>query len=241
MKKIFFITIIAFLVFGFCLPVLAQQQGQQQNTQTQQQTQNQGEEQQIQTTTQTQTQNQNNGNGQQVQTQIQQQTQNQGEEQQIQTMTKAEVKERAGAVNGDEHRSTVANFVQSLLNVADREKGGIGEQVRLVAQEQNQVMEKVADQIEAVQKRNKVKTFLIGTDYKNVGALRSEMVQVRNRIEQLTRLMEQTQNQADKTALEAQIQAMHQEEVNIQAFIRANESKFSLFGWLVRLFNSGTE
>jgi len=143
----------------------------------------------------------------------------------------------AKAVTGDEHRSTVANFVQTLLNVADREKGGIGEQVKAIAQEQGQNKEETADQIESIQKRNKVKTFLIGTNYKNIGALRSEMVQVRNRIEKLTRLMEQAENQEDKTVLQEQIQIMQQEATNIDAFFKTNESKFSLFGWFVKLFN----
>lgn len=142
----------------------------------------------------------------------------------------------AKAVTGDEHRSTVANFVQSLLNVADREKGGIGEQVKVIAQEQEQNKEKTADSIEAIQKRNKIKIFLIGTDYKNVGALRSEMVQVRNRIAQLNGLIEQAKNEADKTELQGQIQTMEQEATNIDAFLKVNESKFSLFGWFVKLF-----
>jgi len=145
--------------------------------------------------------------------------------------------ENAGGVNGEKHRSTVANFVQTLLNVADREQGGIGEQVRVIAQEQEQSKEKTADQIESIQERNNIKTFLIGTNYKNVGALRSEMVQVRNRIEKLTRLMEQAENQEDKTALQEQIQIMEQEATNIEAFLKANEDKFSLFGWVVKLFN----
>jgi len=143
----------------------------------------------------------------------------------------------AKAITGDEHRSTVANFVQTLLNVADREKGGIGEQVKVIAQEQEQNKEQTADQIESIQKRNKIKTFLIGTNYKNVGALRSEMVQVRNRVEQLTRLTEQAKNQEDKTSLQEQVQTMQQEATNIDAFLKANESKFSLFGWFVKLFN----
>lgn len=140
----------------------------------------------------------------------------------------------AKAVTGEEHRSTVANFVQTLLNVADREKGGIGEQVKVIAQEQNK--EQTADQIESIQMRNKIKTFLIGTNYKNVGQLRSEMVQARNRIAQLTRLMGQAKNQEDKTALQGQIQTMQQEATDIDAFLKANESKFSLFGWFVKLF-----
>lgn len=140
-------------------------------------------------------------------------------------------------INGELHRSVVANFVQSLLRVASRQEGGIGEQVRVVAQEQNQNREKTADQIESIEKRNKIKTFLIGTNYKNVGALRSEMVQTRNRLEKLNRLMEQTTNEADKTELQNQIQTLEDEQAKIETLLKKAEGKFSLFGWLIKLFS----
>lgn len=140
-------------------------------------------------------------------------------------------------VNGAEHRSTVATFVQTLLNVADREQGGIGEQVRVVAQAQNETKDKVADTIDKIQNRNKVKTFLIGTDYKSIGQLRSEMVKTRNQIDWLKRLLDKTTSEESKTALQGQIQALEQEQQKIEDFLMANESKFSLFGWFVKLFN----
>jgi len=140
-------------------------------------------------------------------------------------------------ISVQEHQSAVANFVQALVKVADREKGGIGEQVRTVAQQQNQAVASTTAAMEKIQTRSKAKTFLIGTDYKNTGQLRSEMVQTQSRIEQLTRLTEQAKNAADKTTLQAQIQTMEQEQSKIETFLKANESKFSLFGWLVKLFN----
>ena len=140
-------------------------------------------------------------------------------------------------VNSAEHRSTVATFVQSLLNIADKEQGGIGEEVKAIAQAQNDTKDKMADGIDKIQTRNKVKTFLIGTDYKNLGALRSEMVQTRNRLEQLNKLMENVQNEGDKTEFQNQIQTLEQEQTRIESFIKAQEGKFSLFGWLVKLFN----
>jgi len=140
-------------------------------------------------------------------------------------------------INGAEHRSTVATFVQTLLNVAEREQGGIGEQVRAVAQQQNESKDKVADAIDKIQNRSKVKTFLIGTDYKNIGQLRSEMVKTKNQIDQLERLLDQTTSEESKTALQEQIQTLKQEQQNINDFLKANESKFSLFGWFVKLFN----
>ena len=141
-----------------------------------------------------------------------------------------------GQINAEQHRSTVANFVQNLLQVADRE-GGIGQQVRVIAQQQNQSASTTIQAMEKVQTRNKVKTFLIGTDYKNLGALRSEMVQTRNRFEQLNKLMENVQNEGDKTELQKQIQTLEQEQTRIESFIKAREGRFSLFGWFVKLFN----
>ena len=158
------------------------------------------------------------------------QNSNQGEQAQGQNQ------EQQGQINAEQHRSAVANFVQNLLQVADRE-GGIGQQVRVIAQQQNQSASTTIQAMEKVQTRSKIKTFFFGSDYKNLGTLRSEMVQTRNRLEQLNRLMEKVQDEGDKTELQNQIQTLEQEQTKIESFIKAEEGKFSLFGWLVKLFN----
>lgn len=144
--------------------------------------------------------------------------------------------ENRGQITAQSHRSVVANFVHSLLQVADREEG-IGEQVRVVARLQNQSATTTIAVMEKVQTRSEIKTFLIGSDYKNLGALRSEVVQTRNRLEQLNRLMENAEDQADKIEIQNQSQVLEQEQTRIENFIKAQESKFSLFGWLIKLFN----
>lgn len=188
---------------------------------------------------------QGNQAGNAVQTQEQNQIKNQGEETQIQTQEQNEIqandkakdktKNNKGQVNAESHRSIVANFVQSLLAVADRE-GGIGQEVRTIAEQQNGTKDRAADIIYAVENRNKLKTFLIGTSYKNLGELRSQMVQTRNQIDQLKRLADKAENEADKTELQTQIQTLEQEQANIETFITQNENKFSLLGWAVKLF-----
>jgi len=140
-----------------------------------------------------------------------------------------------GRINSAAHRSAVATFVQSLLAVADRE-GGIGQQVREIAQQQNDSKENAAEAIDKIEKRSKIKTFLLGTDYKNIGALRSEMVKTRNHIEQLTQLVDKAENEQNKTELQTQIQNLEQEQTDIHSFISQNENKFSLFGWATKLF-----
>jgi len=141
-----------------------------------------------------------------------------------------------GQINAEQHRSAVASFVQSLLDVADREEG-IGQQVRVIAQQQNQSASTTIQATEKVQTRSEIKTFFFGSDYKNLGILRSEIAQTKNRLEQLNRIMENVQNEGDKTELQNQVQVLEQEQVKIESFIKAEEGKFSLFGWFVKLFN----
>ncbi len=152
-----------------------------------------------------------------------------------QETVKKEKKEKNGKFNAESHRNAVATFVQSLLAVADRE-GGIGQEVRVIANQQNDTKDRTADLVNAVGSRSKVKTFFIGTSYKNLGELRSQMVQTRNQIDQLKRLADRAENEGDKVELQAQIQTLEHEQASINNFITQNESQFSLFGWAVKLF-----
>jgi hypothetical protein len=150
----------------------------------------------------------------------------------------------AGQVNAQNHESVVGNFVQSLLKVASTTARSasstvreIGEQVRLIAQEQNDSEATTNQAMEKVQLRSKVKTFFLGTDYKNLGALRSQVASTTNRIRQLNQVIPEIHNASDTAEVQGQIQALEQEQSKIDNFVKEQESKFSLFGWLVKLFN----
>ncbi len=107
----------------------------------------------------------------------------------------------------------------------------------MIANEQNDAKDAVAAAIDSVQSRSGLKTFFIGTDYKNLGQLRSEMVKTDNQIERLNKLLEQTTSTVSKTTLQSQILVLTQEQKKINDFVATNESKFSLFGWFVKLFS----
>lgn len=138
--------------------------------------------------------------------------------------------------NGEEHGSAMSLFVQNLLNVADKEHGQVGERIKIIAKEQDDNKDDVANEIDAIKHRNKIKTFFIGTDYENVGQLRSEMVKTSSQIDQLNKLLDQTTNVDSKIAIQAQIKVLEQEQQKIGDLLKTNESKFSLFGWFVKLF-----
>lgn len=141
------------------------------------------------------------------------------------------------SLNGETHRSTVATFVQGLLTVADKQKTEIGQQIKVVAQEQEKTKDVVAEKIDTIKNRSNLKTFFIGTDYKNIGQLRSEIVTTNNQINQLKTLLEKVSDTASKTEIQKQIQLIEQEKATIEAFLKTNETKFSLFGWLAKMFN----
>ncbi|MEK9177050.1 MAG: hypothetical protein AAB923_02020, partial [Patescibacteria group bacterium] len=137
---------------------------------------------------------------------------------------------------GDEHKSAVAKAVASLIAAADRD-GGIGEEVREIAMEQQAVHEEVAEGMEKVETRNPLITFLFGTDYKTLGALRSSLVTSQNGIDRLMAARDRATDPAVQVELDVEIQALEEENAHAETFIEENESKFSLLGWLVKFFS----
>ncbi|MFC1615016.1 hypothetical protein ACFL22_00465 [Patescibacteria group bacterium] len=145
-------------------------------------------------------------------------------------------KEKNHRKRGDEHRSAIAELVEELRITADK-AGDAGEEVREVAREQGDSKERVAEVIDNIEKRGKFKTFLIGTDYKNIGALRSELVTTENQINRLEKAVERIVVEDAKAELNAEIETLNEAKSATESFIQENEDKFSLFGWFVRLLN----
>lgn len=151
-----------------------------------------------------------------------------------QTENQGNQEQSSEQINVQNHKNIVANFVQNLLWVASRD-GEIREQVRTIAQEQDQSAAIVIEVMEKVQTRNNITTFFLGSNYKDLGLLISETVQTRSNLEQLNRLTENVQNEEDKTEIQNQIQILNQEQTKIENFIKFQKDKFSLFGWFTKI------
>jgi hypothetical protein len=141
-----------------------------------------------------------------------------------------------GSETSTEHRSAVATFVQNLLSIANRE-GGIGNEVRVIAQEQNDSSSTTAEAIIKVEKKGGISAFLFGTDYKNLGVIRSELASTTNRIDRLSKLASSTINTQAKIELDAQIKLLQEDQAKVTAFVNTHENSFSLFGWFVKMFS----
>jgi len=172
-----------------------------------------------------------------VQNQNQNQQQNQGEENQIQNQEQEaiEVKE-TGSVVAEQRKSQVANAVHEMLQVAER-NGGIGEQVRTIAQAQNQNQEQLEISLEKVQKRNEFAKLFFGPDYEEINKAEQVLVQNREQIEQLNQLQNQLTNPEDQQVLTQQIQLLEQANLEIENSLNGEKGGFSLLGWMFKLFN----
>lgn len=139
----------------------------------------------------------------------------------------------------EEHRSAVASFVQSLLQAADRD-GGIGADVRAIAKSQNDSASTTAAAIRKVENRSSLKSFLFGTDWKNIGTLRSQIARSENDSIRLEESIGEASDASVKADLEAQLKALKAEQAKVQAFVDTQANKFSLLGWFTKLFVSAS-
>lgn len=136
----------------------------------------------------------------------------------------------------DEHRSAVASFVQSLLDVADRQAlDGIGEHVREVAKQQNDAEDKIGPMLDEIKNRSKVKKFFFGADLGVTKEVKKEIMDTQKRLDDLEKAKVLFEGE-DKAQLEAQIKNLKENITAVLADVQAEEEKPSMFGWLKRFF-----
>jgi len=94
------------------------------------------------------------------------QVQNQGETNQVQNQEQEATQAKSG--NGlqvaEQRRSKVANAVQEMLQVAEK-NGGIGQKVKTIAQTQTQNQDKLETSLQKVQSRSGFSKFFVRPNY----------------------------------------------------------------------------
>ncbi|MDP1883875.1 MAG: hypothetical protein Q8L10_00750 [Candidatus Moranbacteria bacterium] len=176
-----------------------------------------------------------------VGTQEQNRVMNQGENTQIQTQEKNALETQDGTKtpkgnsnSSKQKRSQVANAVQAMLQIADRNEG-IGKQVRTIAQNQNQNRDKLEKNIEKIQSRGGFAKFFVGPDYGEIKDAQKTLEQNREQIRQLNQVRTQLSNQGDQQQLTEQIMILEQANQEVKTLLDGTQSGFSLFGWLNKL------
>lgn len=136
-----------------------------------------------------------------------------------------------------ERMSVVAKQVESLLADPERE-GGIGEQVRLVAREQQQAEVMAGEALNQIDAQPGFLKFLFGADPEQVQNLRQQVEQNRERIRVMRELADQPN--AGELALQLQntARALEAETEELDAVVAAESANQGILGWFRQLLAS---
>ena len=170
--------------------------------------------------------------GNQVRNQNQTQTQNQGEDQQLSVKTQ-ESEQLNQAV--DESLTKVSDQVQELIETVGA-KGGIGQQVKEIAQNQTKLQSEIKSGFEGLNSRGAITKLFIGSDKKLIKSLEQKMEQNRLIIQQLEQLQLQIKNEGDLQQLQETIGLITYQNTSLQNKVNKEREVNGLFGWLVNLF-----
>ena len=143
--------------------------------------------------------------------------------------------------NSIKFKENMGKFVNNLRKVSTTEEavGNLetSQEVQEVADTEEENTEDIGDSIKAVESRPRWKTILFGSDYKNLGQLRSSLVHIQNDIRKLSSNSGNITDSANQTQLQTQLTLLTEERNRIIGVIVDNKEQFSLLGWVVKLFN----
>lgn len=185
---------------------------------------------------------QSNGSSNKLENEIKKTEKNQSTDSQTYKARSGLVVKHLKQVADDEKKTNQNQVTQQEQNMnqgetQNQEQEQVAEELEGIAEEEDAAEDEVTDSIEKVEERGKLKTLLVGTDYKNLGQLRSELVRNRNQIRKLTKLVNQVEGEENQLAIQDQIAALLQQREGIYNLIKTNEEKFSVLGWVFRFIS----
>ena len=161
------------------------------------------------------------------------QTQNQGEDSQLSVKTQ-ESEQLNQTV--DDSLTKVSDQVHQLIDTVGA-KGGIGQEVKEIAQSQTKLQDEIVSDVAKLNSRGTLAKFFIGSDKKLIQSMEQKMEQNRLMIQQLEQLKLQTQNAGDLQQLQETIELMTYQNISLQNKVDKEAKSNGIFGWLVNLFN----
>lgn len=140
-----------------------------------------------------------------------------------------------------EHVSRVKNTTLEIKRVAkmEREVGNVEVSDEIIKSADNISFSSVDNisSLEKIENRPAWKSFLLGPDYKNLGKIRSNLVQTRNQIRKIEKTLESNVDSENNSALRSRLRELEQERLRIHNYIDEKDDDFSLFGWLAKLIS----
>ena len=138
------------------------------------------------------------------------------------------------ATQAQEHMSSVAVYIQNLLNVSDQ-NGGIGTQIRVIAQAQQNNQASIAGELQQLTTRNRFVRWFVGPDKTALEQLSMQQLMIEEHISQLQELQLTTDDEETSQAIEDALTALEEQKVLIDDEIAQQTDSFNLLTWLQNL------
>ena len=130
----------------------------------------------------------------------------------------------------------MASTTDRLLNLSTK-LGKLGVDIKAAVEAQASSSLVITSAMTKVEARSAFKTFFLGSDYKNLGQMVSEAAKTTARINQIESQVSKMSSSTDKTALVESLTELKTQSAELEAYVKENEGKFSLFGWFTKRFN----
>jgi hypothetical protein len=142
------------------------------------------------------------------------------------------------------HKKVITNVVDTLETVAQTEDNtgntDVSNEITEVAETEDETAVDTVEAIEEVESKPKWQVLLFGSDYKNLGQLRSSLAHNTNNIRKLTKAGEGVEESSSSTQVGASLAALELERERIYNVIISNEQQFSFLGWATRFLTGYT-
>lgn len=145
-----------------------------------------------------------------------------------------------GQLIAQAHRSAVAEFAESLLQVANREDergADLGEHIRIIAQAEKEAEPTTTTAIERVAFRGTLSSFVFGSDQEHLRLLKDSLMKTEGHLADLAVIRESAIDPITRAMLLTQIERLKKDQEILQKFTVAHENRFSVFGWVAQLFS----
>ena len=162
--------------------------------------------------------------------------QNQGQGYGSQFMNQEQIAQGTGTLM--QIRMQVQTAARALIQAgANATTSGLGEQIRMIAQNQVENQARIQSSIEKIQQRSGLAKLFIGPNYGEVNNAQRLITQNTQQIRQLEQVAAQVSGSGDRQAITTQVKTL--QEANNQLGNSLDEARggFSLFGWIIKLFS----
>lgn len=140
----------------------------------------------------------------------------------------------------DENESSnrLENAIRKFKRLRERiNNPDVGNQIQNMVEETERFQERSNQALSNFQARPGFLKFLIGPDYKNAGKLRSELVRLQSKVQEMTQLRNALEDEEDIQEVDEVINDLNEEIEIRQSELNEELSGFSLFGWLSKLLS----